>query len=56
MQYRVQFLDSFDNVIREVRADARTAGFPLLMGRPPRVNRVRVIYPSGCVSTSKPLK
>ena len=56
MQYRVQFLDSFDNVIREVRADARTAGFPLLMARPPRVNRARVIYPSAYVSTSKPLK
>jgi hypothetical protein len=30
MQYRVQFLDGSDNVIRELRADARSAGFPFL--------------------------
>jgi hypothetical protein len=55
MQYRVQFLDSSYNVIRELQADARSAGFPLLMPRPPHVARVRVIYPSGYVSTSKVL-
>jgi hypothetical protein len=55
MQYRVQFLDRSDNVIRELQADAKTAGFPLLMARPPQVVRVRVIYPSGLVSTSKVL-
>jgi hypothetical protein len=52
MQYRVQFLDRSDNVIRELKADAGGAGFPLLMARPPHVARVRVIYPSGYVSTS----
>ena len=29
MEYRVQFLDNSDNVIRELQADARSAGFPL---------------------------
>jgi hypothetical protein len=51
MQYRVLFLDRFDNVVSEVRADAGSAGFPLLMAWPPHVVRVRVIYPSGYVST-----
>ena len=51
MQYRVQFLDRSDNVIREIQADARSAGFPLLLARPPHVALVRVIYPSGTVST-----
>ena len=55
MQYRVQFLDRMDNVVRELRADGRSAGFPLLTAWPPGAFRVRVIYPSGCVSTSKPL-
>jgi hypothetical protein len=50
MQYRVQFLDRSDNVIRELQADARSAGFPLLMERPPHVAQVRVIYPSGYIS------
>ncbi len=53
MQYRVQYLDRSDNVIRELQADARSAGFPLLMPWPSHVVRVRVIYPSGYVSTSK---
>lgn len=52
MQYRVQFLDKSDKVIRELQAEARSAGFPLLMAWPPHVVRVRVIYPSGYVSTS----
>jgi hypothetical protein len=59
MQYRVQFLDRLDNVVREVRADARSSDFPLLRevnrAWPPHVTRVRVIYPSGHVSTSKVL-
>jgi len=59
MQYRVQFLDNSDNVIRELQADARSAGFPFLraanMAWPPHSVRVRVIYPSGYVSTSKVL-
>jgi hypothetical protein len=55
MQYRVQFLDRADNVIGELQADARSAGFPLLRTWPPHVVRVRVIYPSGYVSTSKAL-
>jgi hypothetical protein len=59
MQYRVQFLDRLDNVIRELRADDRSSGFPLLRAVdaawPPHVTRVRVIYPSGYVSTSKVL-
>ena len=52
MQYRVQFLDRSENVIRELHANAGGAVFPLLMSRPPHVARVRVIYPSGYVSTS----
>jgi hypothetical protein len=56
LQYRVQFLDRLDNVVREVRADDRSGGFPLLMAWPPNVIRVRVIYPSGLVSTSKALE
>ena len=51
MQYRVQFLDRSDKVIRELQADVRSAGFPLLTARPPDAIRVRVIYPSGYVST-----
>jgi len=53
MQYRVQFLDRSDNVIRELQADARSGGFPLLRAWPAHAIRVRVIYPSGYVSTSK---
>ncbi|RBP17659.1 hypothetical protein DFR50_102151 [Roseiarcus fermentans] len=52
MQYRVQFLDRLDNVIREVRADGKSAGFPLLAPPPLHAARVRVIYPSGYVSIS----
>jgi hypothetical protein len=59
MQYRVQFLDRSDNVVREVKTDARSSDFPLLhaVNRvwPPQATRVRVIYPSGHVSTSKVL-
>jgi hypothetical protein len=51
MQYRVQFLDRSDKVIRELQADDGSAGYPLLMARPSHVVRVRVIYPSGYVST-----
>jgi hypothetical protein len=51
MLYRVQFLDRLDNVIGELQADARSAGFPLLQAWPPHAVRVRVIYPSGYVST-----
>jgi hypothetical protein len=51
MQYRVQFLDRSDNVIQELQADGRSAGFPLLRAWPPHAIRVRVIYPSGYVST-----
>ncbi len=51
MQYRVQFLDRSDNVIRELRADPRSPGFPLLTERPPHAAHMRVIYPSGYVST-----
>ncbi len=47
MQYRVQFLDRSDNVIRELQADARSGGFPLLRAWPAHAIRVRVIYPSG---------
>ena len=55
MRYRVQFLDGLGLVICEIQSEARIAGFPLLMARPPHVSRVRVIYPSGYVSTSKVL-
>ncbi len=59
MQYRVQFLDSSGNVIGELQVNARSEGFPLLrvenMAWPPHVARIRVIYPSGYVSTSKVL-
>jgi hypothetical protein len=59
MQYRVQFLDRMDNVIREVRADGRSTGSAFLRAAnlvwPPHVVRVRVIGPSGRVSTSKVL-
>jgi hypothetical protein len=55
MQYRVQFLDGSDKVVRELQADAKSGVLPLLMTWPPRVTRVRVIYPSGYVSTSKVL-
>ena len=53
MRYRVEFLDRSDNVIRELQADARSGGSPLLRAWPAHAIRVRVIYPSGYVSTSK---
>jgi hypothetical protein len=57
MQYRVQFLDSSGNVVCEVQSDARSSGFPLLRvvnrAWPPHATKVRVIHPSGYVSTSK---
>ncbi len=57
MQYRVQFLDRSDNVIREVRADAksaRTVLFHRSINRacPPHGVRMRVLdqYGRGAVS------
>ena len=32
MQYRLQFLDGLDNVLREMQADARSAGIAFLRG------------------------
>ena len=32
MRYRVQFLDTLDNVVREIRADARSAGTAFVRG------------------------
>jgi hypothetical protein len=47
MQYRVQFLDGLDNVIRERQAHARSAGTAFLRGAstpwPPHAIRVRVL-------------
>ncbi len=55
--YRVQFLDALDHVVRE--ANARSSGLPLLRAVnrawPPDATHVRVIYPSGYISTSKVL-
>ena len=57
MQYRVQFLDSLDNVLREMRADARSAGTAFLRGAniawPPYAIRVRVLDRHGRASVSK---
>ncbi len=60
MQYRVQFLDSFDNVIREVRAEdrsARTVLFRRGINRacPPNGVRMRVLDPYGRASVSRNL-
>ena len=60
MQYRVQFLDSFDNVIREVRAEdrsARTVLFRRGINRacPPHGVRMRVLDPYGRASVSRNL-
>jgi hypothetical protein len=57
MQYRVQFLDSLDNVLRETRASARSAGTAFLRGAsiawPPHATRVRVLDPRGRASLSR---
>ncbi len=60
MQYRVQFLDRSDNVIREVRADdisARTVLFRRSINRacPPNGVRMRVLDHSGRASVSRTL-
>jgi hypothetical protein len=60
MQYQVQFLDGLDNILREIKADARSAGTAFLRGAsiawPPHAMRVRVLDPYGraSVSTRKP--
>jgi hypothetical protein len=58
MQYRVQFLDSLDNVLREMQADARSAGRAFLRAAsdawPPHAIRVRVVDRDGRASISKP--
>lgn len=57
MQYRVQFLDSLDNVLREMRADARSAGTAFVREAstvwPPHAIRVRVLDRDGRASVSK---
>ena len=57
MKYRVQFLDSLDNVVREIKADARDVGTAFLRGAsmawPPHAMRVRVVDPHGRASVSK---
>ncbi len=60
MQYRVQFLDRMDNVIREVRADdrsARTVLFRRSINRacPPHGVRMRVLDHYGRTSVSRNL-
>jgi hypothetical protein len=58
MQYRVQFLDSLDKVLREMQADARSAGTAFLreasVAWPPHAIRVRVLDRHGRASVSKP--
>jgi len=61
MRYQVQFLDGLDNVLRETRADARSAGTAFLRGAsiawPPHAIRVRVLDRYGrtlSVSKSRP--
>ena len=58
MQYQVQFLDGLDNILREIKADARSAGTAFLRGAsiawPPHAMRVRVLDPYGRASVSKP--
>ena len=58
MKYRVQFLDGLDNIVHEIKADARSAGTALLRGAsrawPPHAMRVRVLDPYGHASVSKP--
>ncbi len=60
MQYRVQFLDRSDNVIREVRADARTARTVLFQrginrACPPHGVRMRVLDHHGRPSVARNL-
>ncbi len=60
MQYRVQFLDRSDNVIREVRADARNARTALFhrgtnRACPPHGVRMRVLDHHGHGSVSRTL-
>ncbi len=60
MQYRVQFLDGLDNVIREVRADAKSAGTVLFLrsingAYPPQTVRMRVIDLYGRAPVSRNL-
>ena len=60
MQYRVQFLDRMDIIIREVRADdrsARTVLFRRSINRacPPHGVRMRVLDPYGRASVSRSL-
>ncbi len=56
MQYRVQFLDNVGNVLREMRAEARSVGAAFLreasVAWPPHAIRVRVLdrYGRACVS------
>lgn len=56
MPYRVQFLDRLDNVLREIQADARSAGTAFLRGAstawPPHAIRVRVLDREGRSSLS----
>ena len=58
MQYRVQFLDGLDNILRELQADARSAGTAFLRGAsiawPPHAIRVRVLDRQGRASVSRP--
>ncbi len=58
MQYRVQFLDKLDNVLREMQADAQSAGLAFLRAGsdvwPPPAIRVRVLDRAGRASVSKP--
>lgn len=57
MKYRVQFLDRLDNVLREVQADARSAGIAFQHGAnvawPPNALRVQVVDPFGRIASSK---
>ncbi len=58
MQYRVQFLDGLDNILRELQADGRSAGTAFLRAAsiawPPHAIRVRVLDRHGRASVSKP--
>ena len=60
MQYRVLFLDGSDNVVREVRADARSARIALFQRSvnracPPHGVRMRVLDPYGRAAVSRSL-
>jgi hypothetical protein len=52
MQYRVQFLDRSDNVIREVRADAKSARTALFQRS---INRALLLDHYGRASVSRNL-